>query len=56
MFTLHALAQSLKPTKSKALTDRVMVIGLCSMTVGETKSKLEEDTQYHYFLSFFRLF
>jgi hypothetical protein len=49
MYTLHALAQSLykglEPTESKALTDMVMVISLCSMTVGETKCQLEETIQ-----------
>jgi hypothetical protein len=43
MSTLHALAQSLykglEPTKAKALTDWVMVIGLSSMTIGETAGR-----------------
>jgi hypothetical protein len=46
MSTLHALTQflykALEQTEAKALTDQVMVIGLCSMTIGETKHQLEE--------------
>jgi hypothetical protein len=52
MSTLHALAQSLykglEPTEAKALTNRVMVISLCSMTIVETKHQLEETIRTCY--------
>jgi hypothetical protein len=46
MSHLHALANSLykglEATEATALTDRVMIIGLCSITVGETKRQLKD--------------